>query len=85
MSKTWNGLKYSLVLRIHHSGLLLCNVPQGHDGISVDSNGQRCTCSAMNRQDLCYWLEASRMASVTQNLQEQGDILGLISSNSFCK
>lgn len=25
--KNHNNLKYSLVLRIHHSGLLLCNVP----------------------------------------------------------
>ncbi len=83
--KNGNILEYSLVLRVHHSGLLLCNVPQGHDGISMDSNWQRCSCSAMNGQDLCDRLQASRMASITQNLQEQDDILGLTFSNSLCK
>lgn len=79
------SLKCSLVLRVHHSRLLLCNVPQGHDGISMDSHGQRCSCSAMYGQDLCYRLKASRMASVTQNLQVQDDVLGLILSDSLCK
>lgn len=73
------------MLRTHHSGLLLCNVPQCHDGISMDSNGQRCSSSAMDGQDLCDRLKASRMTSVTQNLQEQDNVLGLIFSNSLCK
>lgn len=85
MCNNYKNLEFSLVLRIHHSGLLLCHVPQGHDGISMDSHGQRCSCSAMYRQDLCDRLKASRMASVSQNLQEQDDFLGLIFSDSLCK
>lgn len=39
----------------------------------------------MYGQDLCDQLNAGRMASVTQNLQEQADVLGLTFSNSLCK
>lgn len=70
---------------VHQSGLLLCNVPQGQDGISMDSCGQRCSCSAMYGQYPYDWLKAAGMASITQNLQEQDDVLGLIFSKSFCK
>lgn len=83
--KSDHGFKYSMVLKIYHSGLLLCNVTQGQDGISMDSHGQRCSCSTMYGQDLCDRLNASRMASVTQNLQEQDNVLGLTFSNSLCK
>lgn len=39
----------------------------------------------MYGQELCDWLNAIRMASVTQNLHEQNDFLGFTSSNSLCK
>lgn len=85
LCKKWNSLKYSSVLRVHHFGLLLCNVPQSHDGISMDFHGKRSSCSAVDRQDLCDWFKARRMASITQNLQEQADFLGVSFSNSLCK
>lgn len=85
LCKKWNSLKYSSVLRVHHSGLLLCNVPQSHDGISMDFHGKRSSCSAVDRQDLCDWFKARRMASITQNLQEQAYFLGVSFSNSLCK
>lgn len=73
------------MLRIYHSGLLLCNVPQGHDGISMDSHGQRCSCSAMYGQDLRDRLNTGRMTSITQNLQVQNDVLGHTFNNSLCQ
>lgn len=73
------------MLRIYHSGLLLCNVPQGHDGISMDSHGQRCSRSAMYGQDLCDRLYTGRVTSITQNLQVQNDVLGHTFNNSLCQ
>lgn len=79
-----NGFTDSLMLRIYLCGLLLCNVPQGHDGLSMDSDRQRYTHSAMYGQDLCDWLNAARMASITQNLQLNNDFLHINFSNSLC-
>lgn len=73
------------MFRIYHPGLLLCNVPHGQDGISMDSYGQRCCCSAMYGQELCNGFKGARVASITQNLQEQDDFLRLLFSNSTCK
>lgn len=39
----------------------------------------------MYGQDLCDRFKAIRMASVTQNLKEQDDVLSLIFSDSLCK
>lgn len=70
---------------MYQSGLLLCNVPQSHNGISMDSHGQRCSCSAVYRQDLCDGLDTVRVAGITQNLQEQADVLDLTFGNSLCE
>lgn len=70
---------------MYQSGLLLCNVPQGHNGISMDSHGERGSCSAVYRQDLCDGLDTVRVAGITQNLQEQADVLEISFCNSLCE
>lgn len=73
------------MLRSHMSVLFLCNVPQGHDGLPMDSDWQRCSGSTMNGQDLCDWLDARRMASISQDLQGQDNVVYVVFSNSFSK
>lgn len=64
---------------MYHFGLLLCNVPQGHDCFNVDYNGQSCSCGAVGYgQDLCDRLNADGKASISQNLQEQDEFLDVV-------
>lgn len=70
-------------LEMYLSGLPLCNVPEGHDGISMDPHGQQCGSSAVDGQSLRDQLDAGRMASVTQNFEIQGDVLDFLAVKSF--
>lgn len=65
------------------SGFPLCDVPQGHYGISVNSHGKGSSCGAMYGQNLGDWLQARRVTGITQNLQVQDDVLGLVLRDSL--
>lgn len=77
------SLTHAAVWTAHYSWLFLCDVSQSHDGLRVDSHGQRCSYSAMYGQDLDYWLNAVRVTSVPQNLEEQDHVLGVTLNNSL--
>lgn len=67
----------------HNLGLLLSNVPQGHNSINVNSEWQTSSSTAKAGQELHDWLKAGRMSSITQNFESNNKLLSVSSGNSL--
>lgn len=70
-------------IKSHHLGLFLGNVPQGQNGINVNSVRQTRSSTTKARQELHEWLKAGRMSGITQNFESDNQFLYFTSGNSL--
>lgn len=64
-----------------HFGLLLCDVPQSKDGLNVNIQGEGSSSSGESRQYLHDGFTTSRMASITQNFENNNSFLKITLGN----
>ena len=74
-----------IVTKSYQLGLLLCDVPQGKDGLDVNIQGQGSSSSGESRQYLHDWLKTGRVASITQNFESHNSAVNIGVGNRLDK